>query len=347
MHFGGVEVFNYNLIKSLINKNEIKYASLCNIGCEKAEYIRIKNNKYIGPYFSLLFAIITTIKNVDVYILSFTRSKWYNWIIFPILKKIYKKKYIVVIHGGRMSKWYFALPYKIFFKNADKVIGVSEIICKEYSKRAGIVVNFIPPLIPFKQSYISKKNLRVNYNVDIESFIFLYVGSLKDLKRPKMILNAIKNIGIEYIKKRKVLVFFAGNGPLYNEMNEFIKVNNLEHCVYLLGNVSRDKIDEYYSLTDAYIIASKYEGTPISLLEAMFNSLIIIGANSPGINSIISHGENGLIFDDELTLEKMMKYAIDNHYHLDCIKNNAFSAYNDKYTYLQVVEEYQKIFSSL
>jgi glycosyltransferase involved in cell wall biosynthesis len=45
------------------------------------------------------------------------------------------------------------------------------------------------------------------------------------------------------------------------------------------------------------VIPSLFEGTPVSLIEAMFNGLPIIGANIKGINNIITQKKNGLLFE--------------------------------------------------
>ena len=43
-------------------------------------------------------------------------------------------------------------------------------------------------------------------------------------------------------------------------------------------------------------MASDFEGTPLSMLEAMANDLPIAVSNAPGINTIVEHENNGLLF---------------------------------------------------
>ena len=47
-------------------------------------------------------------------------------------------------------------------------------------------------------------------------------------------------------------------------------------------------IPDYYKTADFYIISSDYEGTSLSLLEAMFNKLAIIASDAPGINRMLT-----------------------------------------------------------
>jgi len=66
---------------------------------------------------------------------------------------------------------------------------------------------------------------------------------------------------------------------------------------------------------DIFILASHSEGRPNVVLEAMAAGLPVIATNIEGINELIAHNENGLLFRDgsvgELTryLESLSKDA--------------------------------------
>ena len=53
-----------------------------------------------------------------------------------------------------------------------------------------------------------------------------------------------------------------------------------------------------YNKYKVYVLCSRYEGNPKTLLEAMSCSCAVIGSNVGGIRNIIRHGENGLLFPD-------------------------------------------------
>ena len=56
-----------------------------------------------------------------------------------------------------------------------------------------------------------------------------------------------------------------------------------------------DNIYPILQKADIFILPSKYEGMPISLIEAMGSALPIIASNVGGIPDMISDGENGII----------------------------------------------------
>ena len=197
-----------------------------------------------------------------------------------------------------MTPWKFKAPYHWYFKRAKLVFGVSKVICQEYTNRTGVNVTYLPPLIPFSIASEDKKDLRKEYGFNTDENIFLSVGSLKKLKKPMAVVLAAESLGINFLSKHNIRFVFAGDGPLKIEMKSFIKQHKLSKFVSLLGNVPREKVHEVYKLSDSYIISSDFEGTPISMLEAMANKLLIIGSDVQGINNILSQDGMGFLFDN-------------------------------------------------
>ena len=76
-------------------------------------------------------------------------------------------------------------------------MGVSDRICKEYSRRTGKKVHKILPIIPFQHLNDIATN---NKSFDSHN-IFLVVGSLKPLKNPDIVIKALCFLGVDYLSK--------------------------------------------------------------------------------------------------------------------------------------------------
>ncbi len=345
---GGTEVFNYYLIQKLGNKYDISYlnvdANSSEVELNNAKRITIKNTSQIFQLFQIIFYLIKFRKSYDLIWTSFSRTAWYYIIIYPILNVLISKEYIIVIHGGGLMPWKWKFPYQIYFKKALAVIGVSDVICAEYKKRTGVSIIHIPPLVPFQVALGSKKELRDKYKINRNKKVFLYVGSLKELKRPDIIVKAFNILGKKYLTKQKILVVFAGDGILKNELIQYCQKEGLEDFFLFKGNVARDQVNEYYKMSDFYIISSDYEGTPISMLEAMFNKLPIIASNVLGINSVIDK-ERGILFDnkDVKSLTSAIEQLLDDNEFTKRISENSYNFFNKNYSYNRMINRYKKL----
>ncbi len=106
---------------------------------------------------------------------------------------------------------------------------------------------------------------------------------------------------------------------------------------------------EILKIADIYVIPSLFEGTSLSLLEAMFNGLPIIGSDARGINSMIVAGKNGVLFEtgnatDLHTKVKTMLEHIDYYQHLG---TQAAADYHLQWHHKHAIDEHLGIISQI
>lgn len=89
-----------------------------------------------------------------------------------------------------------------------------------------------------------------------------------------------------------------GDGPLKNKLIETSIELGIADRVEFAG-YCRDPFPHLYG-ADLFVMASRYEGTPNALLEAMGCGLAVVVSNGiPGATAIVKDGYNGLLFDAE------------------------------------------------
>jgi glycosyltransferase involved in cell wall biosynthesis len=67
----------------------------------------------------------------------------------------------------------------------------------------------------------------------------------------------------------------------------------------VLGELPNPDVLAHIGSADIFVLPSRDEALPVTLLEAMYFSKAIIASRSGGIPEVIEHGVNGLIFDVE------------------------------------------------
>ncbi len=121
---------------------------------------------------------------------------------------------------------------------------------------------------------------------------FVFVGSLVKGKRP---LLAIKIVEALYIQGKKVMLEIYGKGVLKSELQEYIVNNNLENIVVLKGNQKQDVIKKALKQSHFLILASKSEGWPKAVAEAMFFGVIPIATKISCVPFMLDHGKRGVL----------------------------------------------------
>lgn len=316
-------------------------------GIKWFEFKKLKPQSLFYPiqFFTTLFR---KKKEMDIVIFSYAESKSLVWFLLAVTCVILNKPYVIITHWGIKPKWKFIYPYMYFFNHSILNIGISEQICEDYSNITNCKFKFLPPLIPIEICNQTKENLKISYGLNRLDKVILFVGSLKEMKHPDKILNMFLS-NKDYFQENNCVLFFAGDGHLRSAMIEKVKNNGMEDRVFLNGIVLKEKINEVYKMADIYVIASDYEGTPLSMLEAMANRLPIIASDVSGIRNILVNNKTGLLFqlNNETEMFYCLKKLIVNSQFADYVGEQGYKEYNSKYKYSALLDEYVTLFNNL
>ena len=350
-NLGGAEVFNHYLMRSFAG--EVKVSAI-NTQTDKTED-GVEHIKVEPPFLEVIFfPLLAALKLLALkrkgemhVVLTFSRSRWFYWVAYPFLRSFFGIHYSIIIHGGGLMEWKFKAPFQWLFNRADHVIGISERITQEYSNRTGLDLKFIPPLIPFHLSQNNKADCQASLQIPEESKVLLMVGSLKKIKHPETAILALSELGKDFLQQQKIQLVLAGDGPDRGALeSEADKLGISEH-VRFLGNVPREEVKHVYRASDFYIMASDFEGTPLSMLEAMANDLPVVVSNAPGINTIVEHENNGLLFtigNGKELAEHLKRLLTDNDLATG-LASNAKQTLTDRYDHGKMLDRYRKMWN--
>jgi glycosyltransferase involved in cell wall biosynthesis len=113
-------------------------------------------------------------------------------------------------------------------------------------------------------------------------------------------LSPEKNIGyaIKLISKiPEARLVIVGEGPNRESLNRIIETNNVKNVTFV---GYQNETEDYYNTFDAFLLTSKMEGTPISILEAMSCGLPIYTTGVGQIFNEFSHLENFHILNGDI-----------------------------------------------
>ncbi len=126
---------------------------------------------------------------------------------------------------------------------------------------------------------------------------FIFVGSLVKGKRPLFAIQII-----EKLKRKgyKISLDIYGDGVLRTALQDYCNAKKLQDQVVLHGNVKANEIKEALKHTHFCILASKSEGWPKAIAEAMFFGVIPIATPVSCVPDMLNYGKRGILIPSKL-----------------------------------------------
>jgi len=129
----------------------------------------------------------------------------------------------------------------------------------------------------------------------VKKYDVLFVGRLTEAKGVDILIKAIKILKEKYQKEIKAAI--VGKGYLEEELKELVMELGIEKEVEFLG-VRRD-IEKLMKSTKLFVLPSRWEGLPLTILEAMSSGAGIIATKVGGIPEVIQNGKEGILISPE------------------------------------------------
>ncbi|MFA4998678.1 MAG: glycosyltransferase family 4 protein [Candidatus Paceibacterota bacterium] len=194
---------------------------------------------------------------------------------------------ILTLHSDmKGSKFLNNVPTLLYFFNKiaqwkiDGIIGVSPLCLKTFKKYKGpkvVIPNgidlekFNPDVPPIKKYSDGKINI-------------LFLGRIEERKGLIYLLKAYKILEKKFSNLRLIIV---GKGPLKEEMELWVKDNNLNNVVFE-GEAKEEKIPSYYKTCDIYVSPAIFgESFGIVLLEAMALGKPVVAFANSGYRAVL------------------------------------------------------------
>jgi len=222
-------------------------------------------------------------------------TAFYEKNLFSIIGKLFRKKVILHIHGGRFKHFWKKswILNKYLIKKALDINDSVIVLSQEWK-------SFFECYVQCRTKIIALPNAIKcgNYGFvkpEAAAVTFLFVGHLK---REKGLLDLLEALRIlQRTKNLHIKVKLMGVGDTSKNERKiraaFAEVDMT--CVEFLGLLYGEEKWCQFMSADVFILPSHSEDMPISILEAMFCGLPIISTCVGAIPEIIGEGINGFL----------------------------------------------------
>ena len=156
--------------------------------------------------------------------------------------------------------------------------------------------------------------LRRKFSLPADCMICTAVGRLVPVKGYDILMAAIQRIASRVSQLQCLIV---GEGECRDELCRQIQRAALQDKVHLVGYLDRQETLSIVKASDIFVMPSRYEGTPIALLEAAALARPIVASATGGIPELVSHEEHAFLVppgDPSALAEGLLKLTLDREY---------------------------------
>ncbi len=203
---------------------------------------------------------------------------------------------VAVVQHCRIDPLMDARLVKIVNHDCQAVIavshGVNKTLCNSgvLAERCFTVSN----AIDIHQPLPDRLEVRQRFKLSPDTFVFGSIGSLILRKSNHHILQALGRFKRANPDADWKMVI-VGAGPELQPLLQLATAENIQNQVIFTG--FQNNALEYLTAFDTFILASRSEGLPRVVLEAMLVNTAVVGSRVVGTAELISHDETGLLFD--------------------------------------------------
>jgi len=130
--------------------------------------------------------------------------------------------------------------------------------------------------------------LRAKYGISDRAFLLVYPAEFSVRKSQTVLLRAMEHL------PERVTLALPGDGALLEECRAFARSHGLEKRVIFPGYET--DMAPWYAAADAAVTASRSEGLPFNVVEAMYAGLPVVASAVKGHVDLVRNGETGLLY---------------------------------------------------
>ncbi|BDD11604.1 putative glycosyltransferase (plasmid) [Fulvitalea axinellae] len=268
-----------------------------------------------------------------------------------VLTKWFHCKEVKVVHTRRqMTKSIGGFIQNTFYtKGTDKIVAVSEGIRKDLIKK-GLppnhihVINNGTPKEKYENINFEKaEEFKKKYDIGPDDFV---IGTVSRLKQQQHLLRSLKLI------EKPMTVFFAGiTGKEERLQDDLADASETlkHHKIHFLGSIEAKDALALVTTFNAFVLCSDMEGLSQSLLESMALGVPVLGTNLAGNPSLITHKENGFLFEhnNDRQLADQLRILRETPELAEKLRQAGLKTAYEDFSLNRTIDNYEKLFEEL
>jgi glycosyltransferase involved in cell wall biosynthesis len=163
---------------------------------------------------------------------------------------------------------------------------------------------------------------RHDLGIPEDASVFVCVALFAPVKGHSVLVEAFRQVTS---RRDGVQLVLIGDGAVRPAIEEQVRSAGIEDRVRFTGNVDHRLVPKWLAASDAFVLPSFNEGTPLSALEALAAGRPVVGTAVGGTQEVVCDEDLGLIVapGDPTALAQAMESALERSWNPDRLRNRA------------------------
>lgn len=207
-----------------------------------------------------------------------------------------------------------------------------------------------PPLIPngislgdFLLPDESRKKWRLQEGIEENAIVISHVGRFTHQKNHALLIEALAQIHSAH----QWLLLLVGDGDLRPAVEEMVKAKGLIDRVRFMG--VRADIPQILNASDIFVLSSRYEGNPMSVMEAMAAGLPVISTAVGGVPELVEDSISGILVppEDPMALSQAIQKLVEDPHLLAQMGKRARQTALERFDACTMTRAYETLYETI
>jgi glycosyltransferase involved in cell wall biosynthesis len=239
-----------------------------------------------------LFAYVTSLATSPVelvHIHAATRGSFWRKAVFAAIARRFGVPVVLHLHGSEMKAFYAAQPALVKRLIVGQLEAAAQVLVLSESWR-----RFVAEIAPRAKTAVVPNAVDIADIAPVRARSARQILFLGRVGERKGVFDLLRALTAARAANSALELTIGGDGAVGRAKREAQRLGVADH-VDLRGWVGPPEREALFSRADIFVLPSRNEGLPMSVLEAMARGLPVIATPVGGLPELIEDGVNGLL----------------------------------------------------
>jgi glycosyltransferase involved in cell wall biosynthesis len=235
-------------------------------------------------FITLIYSRTYQVAQIDVF--SGSAFRWAE--ITGFLLRLFRKPYILTLHGGNLPSFAEKYPDRVrrLLAHAHIVTAPSQYLREQMSVyRADIL--YLPNPIHLT-TYTYKQREKCDANL-------IWLRALHQLYNPEMAVHVMAKLKDHFPDITLDMYGPDKQDGSIQRIQALIQKLNLQAQVFVRGAIPKHQVPSILAQCDIFLNTTNVDNTPVSVMEAMATGLCIVTTNVGGLPYLLQHNDTAML----------------------------------------------------